>query len=786
VRASALWPAFAPGLVPAILATWIVAGGFGLALKVQRVWLHPQQLALNKRIGLLVPELTFASGLFFVCLLLAIALPRRPRTVIAIGQALGLGSVILCSLAHGYFLASGQPLDYAMFAFSLSRASERLGVVASETHWELASGLIGVLVTVVAVPPWVWRWRGRQASPLPAANESGRRRLVAAGLACLAVAVSFLFTGYSPARRVERGFARDSVTMLALGLIAAQLPDTRYRGTPSRMRKIGAASLRPRDNAELRNVVVIILESTRADATTVYDKKLLTTPFLERFARESVIVDRAYAVVPHTTKALVAILCGFEPEVTLSTIESQPGGLPGRCLPSLLTAQGYATAFFQAPTGRFEDRKMLAENLGFATFISGDEAPQAGFEKINYFGFEDSIVLGPSESWLRERGGRPFMAAYLTSASHHPYAFPKRHKMQRFTPERTRNKYLNAINYGDEVVERIIDQYRRLSLLDNTVFVIVGDHGEGFGEHGLWVHDDVVFEEALRVPLLLRLPKAERAGQRISGPVSELSIVPSLISLAGFEPRDAEYEQGSVFEQPAQPVLYAHCYRSDRCASLLRFPLKLLDHFEERPAELYDLANDPDEENDISDDHPELVEAWSRELADVRLSVHATYREASARALSRFVSATRPQKIARTIEARFGDYLTLVGIRPPSDAVLRDFGKPGVVRFFMSYFFHVERRIPPGFTLRLQMRGGGGSVTGQHNPLRGLLPVEDFPVGKYIEDAHRVSLPDNWRSPTVTLCLSLVDDRGTPVPVTMRDQVTATCAPVITVTVHDR
>jgi hypothetical protein len=67
-----------------------------------------------------------------------------------------------------------------------------------------------------------------------------------------------------------------------------------------------------------------------------------------------------------------------------------------------------------------------------------------------------------------------------------------------------------------------------------------------------------------------------------------------------------------------------------------------------------------------------------------------------------------------------------------------------------------------------------------------LLPVEDFPVGKYVEDAHRVSLPDNWRSPTLTLCLSLVDDRGTPVPVTMRNQVGSTCAPVITVTVHDR
>jgi hypothetical protein len=236
-----------------------------------------------------------------------------------------------------------------------------------------------------------------------------------------------------------------------------------------------------------------------------------------------------------------------------------------------------------------------------------------------------------------------------------------------------------------------------------------------------------------------------------------------------------------------QPVLYVHCYRSDRCAALVRYPFKLLDHFEERPAELYDLANDPGEENDISDDHPELVERWSRELADVRLSIHATYREASSRALSRFLSAQAPAEIQTRLDAQFGDYLTLLGIRPPSEEALRDFGKAGYQRFFMSYYFHVKRRIPPGFSLRLHMRGeAGDSASGQHNPLRGLLPVEDFPAGKFVEDAHRVSLPVNWRGSTLTLCLSLVDGRGIPVPVMVPGQVAAACVQVLTVRVHGR
>jgi lipoteichoic acid synthase len=835
-RAVSFWPGLPRGLMPAIGATWLLAGGFAIALKVQRAWSYPLALRVDQRLALLWPELGFASAMFCVCAVFAIVFARSPRWVLAWSQSLGVASIVLAVLAHGYYVASGQPLDYAMFAFSLQRADERFGVVASETHWELASGLIAVLLAVALIPHWIWRRRSVERRPpaeiardesTRAASDPLRSRIAAVvGLSALAAA-GFGLTGYSPSRRIDRSVARDPVTMLALGLLRAQFPDARYRGTPSRMRKTGPAALNALAGKEQRNVVVILLESTRADATTVYDKTLPTTPFLERFARESVIVDRAYTVVPHTTKALVAILCGFEPEVTLSTIESQPGGLPGRCLPSLLAAQGYDTAFFQAPTGRFEDRKMLAENLGFATFVSGDEAPKHGFERINYFGFEDAIMLAPSEDWLAARGSRPFMAAYLTSASHHPYAVPSHHKPQAFAEQRQRNKYLNAIHYADQVVERVIDQYRRLGLLERTVFVVVGDHGEAFGEHGLWTHDDVVFEEALRVPLLFRLPKAEQAGRRISGPVSELAIVPSLIGLAGFEPRDADYEQGSLFEQPEQrepprsagdrqspatvahatvpepprsagdrqspatvahatvPALYAHCYRADRCAALIRDPFKLIHHFEERPAELYDLSKDPGEEDDIAGDHPDLVERWSRELADVRLSVHATYREASARALSRFVTATPPAKLPKPMNARFGDYLTLVGIRPPSDTALREFGKPGFVRFYMSYYFHVERRIPAGFTLRLQMRGERGSLSGQHNPLRGLLPIEDFPAGKYVEDAHRVSLPDNWQSPTLGLCLSLVDGHGNPVPVTMPGQTAdAACVPVITVDVH--
>src|SRR5690606_38506382 len=85
-----------------------------------------------------------------------------------------------------------------------------------------------------------------------------------------------------------------------------------------------------------RNIVFIILESTRAQSTTIHNPDLETTPFLAKLAADSVVAKDAYAVVPHTSKALVAILCGIEPHLTMRITEALPGGIPTPCLGNLL------------------------------------------------------------------------------------------------------------------------------------------------------------------------------------------------------------------------------------------------------------------------------------------------------------------------------------------------------------------------------------------------------------------------------------------------------------------
>src|SRR5919202_4134921 len=119
------------------------------------------------------------------------------------------------------------------------------------------------------------------------------------------------------------------------------------------------ATLAQTPQTEKRNVVLIHLESTRAGATSPYNSNLDTTPFLDKLAKSSLLAERDYTVVPHTSKASVSVNCGIEPHLVQPTTEANPGGIPVPCLAGLLKGQGYHTGFFQSSTEDFENFRGL-------------------------------------------------------------------------------------------------------------------------------------------------------------------------------------------------------------------------------------------------------------------------------------------------------------------------------------------------------------------------------------------------------------------------------------------
>ncbi len=361
----------------------------------------------------------------------------------------------------------------------------------------------------------------------------------------------------------------------------------------------------PTDRIRRMNVVVILLESFRRRSVTPYAPSLATTPFLDSLAQQGLLVEHMYAIVPYTNKALTPILAGIYPELSLEVVEAEPGGVPGLGLPALLKPAGYRSAFFTPAELAFERKDLILENLGFDEKYGGGSYPTEGFYATNYFGYEDRIVLEPSLAWVDDvvQTGQPFFLAYLTLTAHHPYTTPPAFERRPFAPHDERlNEYLNALHYTDGFLADLFRGFEERGLLDETLFVLAGDHGQAFGEHGLNYHGDVLWDEALEVPALLYNPVLFPEGGLISGNRHHVDFLPTIADVLGYRLEGGSFPGSSLLRAvPAGRPMY-HSVRSGILPLALRQDsLKFIYYNRRQPMQVFDLHADPFERHDIAD-----------------------------------------------------------------------------------------------------------------------------------------------------------------------------------------
>lgn len=393
------------------------------------------------------------------------------------------------------------------------------------------------------------------------------------------------------------------------------------------------ASLLP-TGSEQRNIALIFLESTRAQSVTPYNEDLETTPFMDDLAKRSLLAERAYGSVPFTSKASVATNCGIFPHpVQLSyglAPEASSGGIPAKCLPDLLRDQGYGTAYFTTSEKSFEDFGDLVNNFGYEELYSYESMDKQDYSRMRGEGLSgDEAMLEPSEEWLTEQkeSGKPFLAAYLTAVTHYPYLVPDSYEQEKFAEDEDLNRYLNAIRLQDMFLESLFDQYKDLGLYEDTVFVIVADHGEGFGEHGLYTHGNVPYEEGLKIPLIVHDPKRFESGARVGAPVSQLDVLPTIAELLGYEIEGGAYQGNSFLGSLSEdrPLTFS-CWSAEQCLASLEGTEKYIYHYDNRPDELFDLSKDPLEQENLANERQEEVERRRGELLAWRSRIDAIYR----------------------------------------------------------------------------------------------------------------------------------------------------------------
>ncbi len=675
--------------------------------------------------------------------------------------------LVLVVVEHAFWITTGALLNASILVFSLQNFPMLRKIVMSEVGpLSIVAVSTAALLPVVllALPPVRRRLASKDAVQKPLAWKW----LI---LAAVAAIVPHWLPNALPAKlQPLRGSPMAGLVQTA---IESSLGVEQSHETVAEIAPIAPLLVVRNAQTKPYNVVLVVLESTRALSTTLYNPALKTTPFMNQLAKKGVRAEFAFTTIPHTTKSLLPVHCGIAPKISATFDEASPGSIPTDCLARILRRQGWATGYFMSSESVFERNRDLVAEFGFDSLVAKEEldakGDAKGWEEINYFGYEDRALLAPAMRWVDAQNGAPFFQAFLTLTPHHPYVTPKSWKKQDFAKDGTLNSYLNAIAYQDAFLQDLYNAYEKRGLNDKTVWVFIGDHGEAFGEHGVFQHDSALYDEILRIPLLVVAP-----GQQprvATGLWQNIDVLPTVLDALQLPIVKGELPGKSLLSTQGHEELFFSCWHHKFGLGLRSLTQKTLWNYDRKPIELYDLIKDPLEMADVAtatdakvlEERKARMQRWKAE-SNARWESQASLRKAP------FVSKSAP-KIAHPADIVFGDFARLLSY----DVEKTDVKAGDAV--WATLIFQVLRDPEPGWQFFTHLNGPDDAFLRlDHVPVEGSYPVSKWKKGEYVTDHAWLRVDTGAPSGTYDLTIgfynsddgdkrSLVAGKGLPIDV---------------------
>ena len=361
-------------------------------------------------------------------------------------------------------------------------------------------------------------------------------------------------------------------------------------------------------------VIVISIDTLRADHLPLYGATGVETPHLDALAKDSIVFDNAYSHVPLTLPSHVTMLTGLLPADAgvRNNLGYRFDSAAHPTIPTLLKGKGYAT-------GASVSAYVLRGATGLASaFDQYDDrmdraSDDAAMGEVQRSG---KATVASAVRWIQSQGEQPFFFMLHLFEPHAPYAPP-----EPFRSRYAANPYDGEIAASDADVGQFVDALKSSGVYDRATIILLSDHGEGLGDHGEAQHGIFLYREAIHVPLIVKLPGNDMSGKRVGAPVQLTDILPTVAEIAGFDvppaakgrslvaiAKDGAPADRRIFSETMYPRI--HLGWSD-LASLV----DATHHYIDAPRpELYDLAKDPRESQNVLADNRRVYASMRTEM----------------------------------------------------------------------------------------------------------------------------------------------------------------------------
>ena len=243
-----------------------------------------------------------------------------------------------------------------------------------------------------------------------------------------------------------------------------------------------------------------------------------------------------YVPVPHSSNSHYSLLTGrYSSHRALWKFGNVK---PEATMPGVLAAAGYKSYYITSGPAWYDGEEKMLRRLGMRVIQRKDldrrPNPRTGkrYQRFGW-GLNDIAMLDGLRGILREEQG-PFFMLHVFTNTHTPYWNPYPGRYKRFDGKTKRGAHRNGIDWTMDLIDRMTDEYKRRSLFKNTIFILLSDHGESFGEYGFRMHDFSLYDTETRIPFIMRHPDLRRWDDLKEFPTGTImDVYPTLMDMLG-------------------------------------------------------------------------------------------------------------------------------------------------------------------------------------------------------------------------------------------------------------